>query len=68
MAKQNETIVKPLFMENTSPQTFFPDLAAKMGPNRGGTKNTSRPKHQSSLDSQDAAGPSTSRPNSEAST
>lgn len=55
-------------MENTSPKTFFPDLAAKMGPNRGGTKNTRRPKYQSSLDSQDAAGPSTSRANSEAST
>ena len=45
-------------------KTFLPDLGATMEPNKGGTKKTTRPKHQSS-DSQGAAGPSASRPNSE---
>lgn len=69
MAKQNDiTFVKPLFMENSSPQTFFLDLATKMDPNKGGTKKTWTPKHRSSqsLDSQGAAGHSLSRPNLEA--
>ena len=66
VAKQNDiTNVKPLFMENSSPQTFFPDLAAKKDPNKGGTRKAT--KHRSSQ-SQGAAGPSTSRPNSEAGT
>ena len=49
---------------------LFPDLGAKIEPNKGGKKRNRRPKHRpsESSDSQGAAGPSTSRPNSEAGT